>query len=104
MYRFVLPHGTYETVITNLSVADFPPDELKSLFRMRWGIRPGQTTTRKIRFVCWTQFFWIAQKNGSGLFPHAISDFSFIPCLLFELNLMTLCNSPPSIQYRKYVC
>jgi hypothetical protein len=28
--RFVLPNDTYETVITNLTAADFPPDELKS--------------------------------------------------------------------------
>jgi hypothetical protein len=36
--RFVLPNGTYETVITNLAAADFPPDELKSIYNMRWGI------------------------------------------------------------------
>ncbi|WP_240419000.1 transposase [Paenibacillus periandrae] len=29
--RFILLNGTYETVITNLSDTDFPPDELKSI-------------------------------------------------------------------------
>ncbi|HEZ0775492.1 TPA: IS4 family transposase, partial [Neisseria meningitidis] len=36
--RFDLPSGAYETVITNLSADDFPPDELKSIYNMRWGI------------------------------------------------------------------
>lgn len=36
--RFVLPGGAYETVITNLSEAEFPPDELRSIYNMRWGI------------------------------------------------------------------
>jgi hypothetical protein len=36
--RFVLPSGAYETVITDLSAADFPPDEIKSIYNMRWGI------------------------------------------------------------------
>lgn len=36
--RFVLPNGDYETVVTNLSADDFPPDEIKSIYNMRWGI------------------------------------------------------------------
>ncbi len=36
--RFVLPSGDYETVMTNLSGADFPPEEIKSVYHMRWGI------------------------------------------------------------------
>lgn len=31
--RFVLPSGSYETVITNLSAVDFPPDEIKSIYK-----------------------------------------------------------------------
>ncbi|WP_191799806.1 hypothetical protein [Paenibacillus gallinarum] len=27
--RFILPNGTYKTIITNLSATDFPPDEIK---------------------------------------------------------------------------
>jgi len=46
--RFVLPNGTYETVITNLSAADFPPDELKSIYNMRWGI---ETSFRALKYT-----------------------------------------------------
>lgn len=45
--RFVLPNGTYETVITNLSAADFPPDEIKSIYNMRWGI---ETSFRALKY------------------------------------------------------
>lgn len=46
--RFVLPDGAYETVITNLSAADFPPDELRSLYHMRWGI---ETSFRALKYT-----------------------------------------------------
>jgi hypothetical protein len=46
--RFVLPDGAYETVITNLSAADFPPDELRSLYRMRWDI---ETSFRALKYT-----------------------------------------------------
>jgi len=46
--RFALPGGTYETVITNLSTADFPPDEIKSMYSMRWGI---ETSFRALKYT-----------------------------------------------------
>lgn len=46
--RFVLPNGTYETVITNLSGTDFPPDEIKSIYNMRWGI---ETSFRALKYT-----------------------------------------------------
>ncbi|WP_410512259.1 IS4 family transposase [Paenibacillus sp. BR2-3] len=46
--RFVLPGGAYETVITNLSAADFPPDEIKSIYNMRWGI---ETSFRALKYT-----------------------------------------------------
>ena len=46
--RFVLPDGAYETVITNLSAADFPPDEIKSIYHMRWGI---ETSFRALKYT-----------------------------------------------------
>lgn len=46
--RFVLPSGAYETVITNLSSADFPPDEIKSIYNMRWGI---ETSFRALKYT-----------------------------------------------------
>ncbi|MCE5169866.1 transposase [Paenibacillus profundus] len=46
--RFVLPNGAYETVVTNLSAADFPPDEIKSIYSMRWGI---ETSFRALKYT-----------------------------------------------------
>ncbi|WP_164515065.1 transposase [Paenibacillus lentus] len=46
--RFVLFNGAYETVITNLSAADFPPDELKSIYHLRWGI---ETSFRALKYT-----------------------------------------------------
>ncbi len=46
--RFVLPNGTYETVITNLSAIDFPPDEIRSIYNMRWGI---ETSFRALKYT-----------------------------------------------------
>lgn len=36
--RFKISDSTYETVITNLDEASFPPEKLKRLYAMRWGI------------------------------------------------------------------
>jgi hypothetical protein len=46
--RFVLPSGAYETVITDLSTSDFPPDEIKSMYNMRWGI---ETSFRALKYT-----------------------------------------------------
>ncbi|WP_053372664.1 IS4 family transposase [Paenibacillus sp. FJAT-27812] len=46
--RFILPSGGYETVITNLFAADFPPNEIKSIYNMRWGI---ETSFRALKYT-----------------------------------------------------
>lgn len=46
--RFILPNGAYEAVITNLSAAEFPPDELKSMYNIRWGI---ETSFRALKYT-----------------------------------------------------
>ena len=46
--RFLLPSGDYETVVTNLPARDFPPDELKKLYAMRWGI---ETSFRELKYT-----------------------------------------------------
>jgi hypothetical protein len=46
--RFILPSGIYETIITNLSTTDFPPDELGSIYNMRWGI---ETSFRALKYT-----------------------------------------------------
>lgn len=46
--RFKITADTYETVITNLDSCDFPPQELKKLYGMRWGI---ETSFRELKYA-----------------------------------------------------
>ena len=46
--RFPISDTTYETVVTNLDEKDFPPEELKKLYAMRWGI---ETSFRELKYT-----------------------------------------------------
>lgn len=46
--RFRISDTAYETVITNLDTENFPPDELKKLYGMRWGI---ETSFRELKYT-----------------------------------------------------
>jgi hypothetical protein len=46
--RFMISDDSYETVITNLDASSFPPDELKKLYAMRWGI---ETSFRELKYT-----------------------------------------------------
>lgn len=46
--RFKLSDFSYETVITNLDAEEFPPEELKHLYGMRWGI---ETSFRELKYT-----------------------------------------------------
>lgn len=46
--RFKISDDLYETVITNLEQSDFAPQELKNLYRMRWGI---ETSFRELKYA-----------------------------------------------------
>ena len=46
--RFKITEDAYETVITNLQPSDFPPEELKMLYNMRWGI---ETSFRELKYA-----------------------------------------------------
>jgi len=46
--RFKISSDSYETVITNLDALGFPPDELKKIYRMRWGI---ETSFRELKYA-----------------------------------------------------
>ena len=46
--RFKISPNTYETVVTNLDLYNFPPDELKKLYNMRWGI---ETSFRELKYT-----------------------------------------------------
>jgi hypothetical protein len=46
--RVKIADGFYETLITNLNASSFPPDELKKLYAMRWGI---ETSFRDLKYT-----------------------------------------------------
>jgi len=46
--RFLIPDGSYQSVITNLSKIDFPPHVLMALYKMRWGI---ETSFRELKYA-----------------------------------------------------
>ena len=46
--RFKISDSAYETVITNLDTENFPPNELKQLYGMRWGI---ETSFRELKYT-----------------------------------------------------
>ena len=46
--RFKITDDTYETVVTNLDGLNFPADELKKLYNMRWGI---ETSFRELKYT-----------------------------------------------------
>ena len=46
--RFKISDSSYETVITNLDEVEFPPNELKRLYAMRWGI---ETSFRELKYT-----------------------------------------------------
>ena len=52
--RFPISEDSYETVITNLDAANFPPAELKKLYAMRWGI---ETSFRELKHTVGLQHF-----------------------------------------------
>ncbi len=47
MVRVRLSNGVTETLVTNLSRATFPPEALKKLYKMRWGI---ETSFRELKY------------------------------------------------------
>ena len=46
--RFKITPDSYETVLTNLPSQSFPPEELKKLYAMRWGI---ETSFRELKYT-----------------------------------------------------
>ena len=46
--RFRITSDSYETVLTNLPAQAFPPEELKRLYAMRWGI---ETSFRELKYT-----------------------------------------------------
>ena len=46
--RFQISDDVFETVVTNLDTCQFPSDELKKLYNMRWGI---ETSFRELKYT-----------------------------------------------------
>ena len=52
--RFPISDTSFETVLTNLDAASFPPSKLKALYAMRWGI---ETSFRELKYTIGLQHF-----------------------------------------------
>ena len=46
--RFQISDDTYETILTNLDRMDYPPDKIKELYALRWGI---ETSFRNLKYT-----------------------------------------------------
>jgi hypothetical protein len=46
--RFLIAENTYETIITNLDRDEFPPDIMKKIYHLRWGI---ETSFRELKYA-----------------------------------------------------
>lgn len=46
--RFQISDDTYETILTNLDRAKYPPDKIKKLYALRWGI---ETSFRDLKYT-----------------------------------------------------
>jgi hypothetical protein len=46
--RFRISEDTYETILTNLDAKKYPPEEIKRLYAMRWGI---ETSFRDLKYT-----------------------------------------------------
>lgn len=44
--RFPIGEGRYENIITNLPASEFPPDEIKTIYSLRWGVETSFCTLK----------------------------------------------------------
>ena len=91
--RFRISEDTYETVITNLSADEFPSDEIKHLYNLRWGI---ETSFRELKYT-------IGLKQPLSKKAEYISQEIFARCIMY--NFCELVTSHVAIHYQseKYV-
>lgn len=75
--RFPISDDSYEVVVTNLDVSEFPPDSLKKLYAMRWGI---ETSFRDLKYTVGLLHFhskkveYILQEIFAGLIMYNFSE------------------------------
>ena len=90
--RFPLTNDNYEVIITNLDENEFPPDELKRLYALRWSI---ETSFRDIKFSLGALFF---HSNKVEF----ISQELFAALIMYNLTELTISLVVLS-QKRKYI-
>lgn len=75
--RFPISEDSYEVVVTNLDAEEFPPEELKKLYGMRWGI---ETSFRDLKYTVGLLHFhskkveFILQEIFSSLIMYNFSE------------------------------
>ena len=84
--RFQITDNVFETVVTNLDIVDFPPEELKKLYNMRWGI---ETSFRELKYTVGLLHFHA--KKVENIYQEVIAR-------LIMYNFPELVTSPVIIQ------
>lgn len=75
--RFRISDNAYETVVTNLDGSLFPPDEIKCLYAMRWGV---ETSFRELKYAVGLSAFhskkmaYIAQEVFARIIMYNFSE------------------------------
>ena len=87
--RFKISEDTYETVVTNLDAQKFPPQELKKLYNMRWGI---ETSFRELKYTVGLLHFhakkveYIYQEVFAKLIMYNFAELVTSPVIIQKAN------------------
>jgi len=98
--RFKISDSSYETVITNLDETVFPPDELKRLYAMRWGI---ETSFRELKYTVGLLHFHakkvenITQEIFARLIMYNFSELITAHVIIQKLNRKYPCKANFSV-------
>ena len=87
--RFKITADTYETVVTNLDKHNFPAEELKKLYNMRWGI---ETSFRELKYTVGLLHFhakkveYICQEVFARLIMYNFSELITSPVVISKAD------------------
>ena len=87
--RFKLTDNSYEVVVTNLDKNKFPPQELKNLYNMRWGI---ETSFRELKYTIGLTNFhakkveYIYQEVFARLITYNFTELIVAPVTILDPN------------------
>jgi len=87
--RFKIAENSYETVVTNLDAKAFPPEELKKLYNMRWGI---ETSFRQLKYTVGLLHFhakkveYIYQEVFARLIMYNFTELVTSPVIIQKAN------------------